>query len=385
VTDIDPRPDAWAQVRRRGQQLHRWTDRAVALAAEHERRHPPGRLTQWRGRRTARRAERAAKRPILAATARPAGGRLRFIPPVAALGVAAVLQIVAMTDLAGGPLATTIAANPQLAEYSRIGYLAGFLLGIAVASCIEGGAAYLMDLYDKHLMARDSTWLLRLGMVVYVGASTGLLHWYLAYRNMPTLVSWVLAGMSGLSLFLWSRGSRWANRIQMRDAGQLDPALPKLPAAAKMLHPWRWLVTLYLTSWDPVATTDEARQRYAQWRSERRSRAEAAVEPAEAPPALAGEPESAPKEPADETESGAPGDDETAAQRVRQDSRTAQEIEDAIRAIAAARPDLSRRRIAALAGASPTKVRAVLGPAAATDPAQPDGAASVPETVGARQ
>jgi hypothetical protein len=228
-----------------------------------------------------------------------------------------------------------------------------------------------MDLYDKHLMARDSTWLLRLGMVVYVGASTGLLHWYLDYRHMPTLVSWVLAGMSGLSLFLWSRGSRWANRVQMRDAGQLDPALPKLPMTAKMLHPWRWLVTLYLTSWEPVATTDEARQRYAEWRTARRTASQDALKALEPSLAPAIEPQSAPDEPADDADSGAPGDDETAAQRARRNKRTAQEIEDAVRTLAAARPDLSRRRIAAIVNTPPTNVRRILGPAALTDVAQP--------------
>lgn len=339
--------DAWDALRNRSRNLSQWTDRAVQLANE---------------------AAADPPKPV-----KGVGGRLRYIPPAAALGVAAVLQVVAMTDLAGGPLATALAANPQTAPYAPAGHLAGLLLGIAVASCVEGGAAYLMDLYDKHLMARDSTWLLRLGMVVYVGASTGLLHWYLNYRHMPVLVSWVLAGMSGLSLFLWSRGSRWANRVQMRDAGQLDPALPKLPMAAKVLHPWRWLVTLYLTSWEPVATTDEARQRYADWRSERRTRTTKPVEAPKPLPAPATEPVSALEESRDDSEAGAPGDDETAAQRVRRDDRTAQEIEDAIRAIAAGRPNLSRRRIAALASCSPTKVRAVLGPATTSDGAQPEG------------
>jgi hypothetical protein len=344
---------AWEALRIRSRGLAQWTDRAVQLANE------------------------AANDPPKPKT--KSGGRLRYIPPVAALGVAAVLQVVAMTDLAGGPLAQALAANPQTARFAWTGYLAGLLLGIAVASCVEGGAAYLMDLYDKHLMARDSTWLLRLGMVVYVGASTGLLHWYLDYRHMPTLVSWVLAGMSGLSLFLWSRGSRWANRVQMRDAGQLDPALPKLPMTAKVLHPWRWLVTLWLTSWEPVATTDEARQRYAEWRSERRTRAAKPIEAPAPVAALPVEPQSAPDTALDNAESSAPGDDETAAQRVRRDERTAQQIEEAIRAIAAGRPELSRRQISVIANCSATKVRAVLGPATAPESAQPDGAASAPE------
>ena len=74
--------------------------------------------------------------------------------------------------------------------------------------------------------------------------------------------------------------------------------------------------------------------------------------PVSAPPALVGEPDL-----------GAAEIDESAGQRVRQDDRTAQEIEDAVRAIHAAQPHLSRRKIAATVLVSPTKVRSILGPA----------------------
>ncbi len=242
-----------------------------------------------------------------------------------------------------------------------------------------------MDLYDKHLMARDSVWLLRLAMVAYVGVSAAVLHWWLAYRELPAIVSWVLAGMSGFALFLWSRGSRWRNRAAMRAAGQLDPALAKLPAAAKLLHPVRWAVTLYLTSWEPVATPEEARARYARWELERRE-TRAARERAKAEPVRieigvpagrdrsavqAARPmESAPDPDPIKADSSAPTDGETAAQRVRTDSRTAQDIESAVRALAAVDPPLSRRQIARIANTSPTTVRNILGPATASEDAQ---------------
>jgi hypothetical protein len=260
------------------------------------------------------------------------------------------------------PSPSSFARNAQLADYAWAGYLAGLLLGIAVASCVEGGAAYLMDLYDKHLMARDSIWLLRLGMVVYVGASAGLLHWYLDFRHMPTLVSWALAGMSGLSLFLWSRGSRWVNRTQMRASGHLDPATPKLPAAAKMWHPWRWLVTQYLISWDPAQTPEEARQRYTDWRTARRTASEPANISGPDAPESDDDTADAPDEDVDQTPDGATLAVETAAQRARQDTRTAQDIEAVVRALATANSTLSRRRIARLANTSPTNVRRILGP-----------------------
>jgi hypothetical protein len=335
---FDSHPDAWEVLRGRSRELaDRTTRRALEIAAKPD-----------------------APAPVPAVPRRES--RLRYVPPVAALGVAAVLQVVAMTDLVGGPVARTLAANPPTAQYAWVGYFAGFLLGCAVASCVEGGAAYLMDLYDKHLLARDSTWALRLGMVVYVGASAGLLHWYLEYRHMPTLVSWVLAGMSGLSLFLWSRGSRWANRREMRAAGQLDPALPKLPMAAKALHPWRSLGVLWVTSWEPVETTEEARRRYAEWRTARRTQTVTAVEAQGLTQTPTSEPETAPDTTPGTADSGAPGDDETAAQRPRQDTRTAQEIEAVVRALALADPAMSRRRIARLASTSATNTRRILGP-----------------------
>jgi hypothetical protein len=350
---FDSHPDAWEVLRGRSRELaDRTTRRALEIAAKPDAPAP--------------------------APAAPRESRLRYVPPVAALGVAAVLQVVAMTDLAGGPLAAALAANPQTARYAALGYLAGFLLGVAVASCVEGGAALLMDLYDRHLMERDSTWVLRLGMVTYVAASTALLHWYLAYRHMPTLVSWVLAGMSGLSLFLWSRGSRWANRVQMRRAKQLDPALPKLPMAAKIWHPWRWLMTLRLISWEPVETTEQARQRYAEWRTARRTQASTADDPDQHLAGDGGGAESAPDDDQEQAEVGAPGGSETAAQRPRQDTRTAQEIESVVRALAAANPGLSRRRIARLAHTSATNARRILGPERTQDAAQPEDPASVP-------
>lgn len=188
-------------------------------------------------------------------------GWLRYVPPAAALGTAFVLQVIIVTDTLGGALAKT--------DLGRFGWALGILFGLSVASCAEGGAAYLMDLYDRHLLARDSVWLLRLAMVVYVAGSAAVIHWWAGTHHLPGALSWLLAGMSASALFLWSRGARWRNRQQMVAAGQIDPALPRLPMSAKVLHPVRWLVTLYLISWSPVAKTDQARARYDTWSANR--------------------------------------------------------------------------------------------------------------------
>jgi hypothetical protein len=67
-----------------------------------------------------------------------------------------------------------------------------------------------------------------------------------------------------------------------------------------------------------------------------------------------------PSAPGASSDSGAAVAAEPPAQRVRQGQRTAQDIEAAVRAIRAARPDLSQRRIAALAGTSPTNAGRIL-------------------------
>jgi hypothetical protein len=200
---------------------------------------------------------------------RPQARWLRYAPPVAALSVAFCLQTVAVTDTVGTALAATetgtgIGADP------RVWYLLAGLLGVAVATSIEAGAAYLMALYDRHLRARDSVWQLRLGMIGYVAVSAAVIHWWLGTRGLPQMVAWMLAGMSASALWLWSRGSRWAQRQEMIEAGQIDPALPRLPTVAKVLHPIRWIATVWLISWEPVTTTDQARARYRHWAATRR-------------------------------------------------------------------------------------------------------------------
>jgi hypothetical protein len=196
------------------------------------------------------------------------GDWLRFVPPVAALGTAFVLQVAAMTDTVGGALHD---------QYGMWAYIGAGLLGLSVASCAEGGAAYLMDLYDKHLLAGDSVWMLRLTMLAYVGASAGVIHWWTGHRHLPTVISWVLAAMSASALYLWSRGARWRRRDVMRKAGLIDTAMPRFSMAAKIWHPIRWINTVRLISWEPARTTAEARVRYETWKRAKGGRKPGAV------------------------------------------------------------------------------------------------------------
>ncbi|MCY1141399.1 DUF2637 domain-containing protein [Actinoplanes sp. Pm04-4] len=80
-----------------------------------------------------------------------------------------------------------------------------------------------------------------------------------------------------------------------------------------------------------------------------------------------------------QVESGSPQADEPAAQPARQDPRTAQEIETAVRAIWQANPGLSQRKIAAAAGTSPTNAGRIIREAKAAAAAQATRPNSEPE------
>jgi hypothetical protein len=147
------------------------------------------------------------------------------------------------------------------------------LLGIGRRLLLRGAAAYLMDLYDKHLMAQDSVGVLRLAMVGYVAASAGVIHWWLADSG-PSgdRDSGCWPGCRPAALFLWSRGSRWRHRAAMRAAGQLDPAMPQIPMAAKVFHPVAGSSRCTWFRGSRPATPAEARDRYEQWSTDRAAR-----------------------------------------------------------------------------------------------------------------
>src|SRR4051812_23667916 len=162
MIDTEADTEAWRAASERLKGMSRWTDKATALAAESLSVAPAGVFARWRGRRLRAKAEAIdAARTVAVAKARakateqamattPRASRVRYIAPVAALGTAAVMQVAVMTDTFGGRLAAALAASPrpELVSHSWLGWLAGVMLGLAVAACAEGGAAHLMDLYD---------------------------------------------------------------------------------------------------------------------------------------------------------------------------------------------------------------------------------------------
>lgn len=216
-------------------------------------------------------APAAVELPVLEQTERSDGqtthlSRLRFVPPFASLGLSAIMQVVIVTDLLGSALVRRYDTNAD-DKFAFFALAAAF--GIGIACALEGSAAYILDLYKKHLLAQDSTMTLRGLLVVYVSGSAGLIHWWTNQRGLPWEMALVLSGLAASSIVLWIMGSKWENRVQMKANGQLDPAMPRLSTAAKAFHPVRWIRTMALTSWDPVQTTAEARERHAVWLADR--------------------------------------------------------------------------------------------------------------------
>lgn len=93
--------------------------------------------------------------------------------------------------------------------------------------------------------------------------------------------------------------------------------------------------------------------------------------PAPAKPPVFLAPVSAPPAPPEAPVSGAPAGDDLAGQKVRQDTRSAQQIEAVVRAVKSADPSLSQRKVAEVAMVSPTTVRRILQAVQEDEVAQP--------------
>jgi hypothetical protein len=179
------------------------------------------------------------------------------------------MQVIIVTDLLGSALIDRYDTNR---DDKLIFFGLAVLFGVGIATALEGSAAYILDLYRRHLLAQDSTLSLRLLLVVYVSGSAVMIHWWADKRGLPWELATVLSGLAASSILLWIMGAKWTNRETMRRNGQLDRAMPRLSTAAKVWHPVRWVMTLWLTSWEPAQTTAEARSRYAAWSADREAR-----------------------------------------------------------------------------------------------------------------
>ncbi len=129
-------------------------------------------------------------------------------------------------------LQEAIGAVPPLAALGLAGYYQteiahdvlhfGYPWAVVPAAAIEGGAAYCAVLYDRHLVAGDSTIPLRLGMLGYAAGSSALLAWHAHSTGKPWQISVALGLLTLSAMFLWGRRGKWRKRALLRDKGLLD-------------------------------------------------------------------------------------------------------------------------------------------------------------------
>jgi len=223
---------------------------------------------------------------------------------------------------------------------------AGLALALGFAAALELIGVFLATMADEAEYRRQPAGGIRLGSYA-VGLVSGALN--LSHWGFTTAAAAAFGFLSAVSPFLWGIYSR------VRRGRPIAPS-------RRFWHPIRSVRLLRFMAWhgltDELAAIDAMASRDA-----------AVAQPDPAPVALPAPsapvflpPISAPPADGDERGFGADEPEDRAGQRVRQDTRTAQEIETAVRAMRAADPDVSQRKIAAAVLVSPSKVRRILAP-----------------------
>lgn len=139
-----------------------------------------------------------------------------LVPPLSAIGVAAVFQ--------------TQTINAVFGWWWCFAWLP--------AACIEGGAMYFGFLYERHLVAGDSTLAPRVWMLICAGISCATIYWHVTVQlQKPWQMAAVVGGMAALSLALWMRRSKWKRRELLRDRGLLDAQAPRFSLARWIFCP----------------------------------------------------------------------------------------------------------------------------------------------------
>lgn len=114
-------------------------------------------------------------------------------------------------------------------------------VALAATCALEGGVWKLSRLYEKTLVAGDSTIALRAGIGGYLALISGLIYWHATRGNTgtpgSTLPAVGVAVMSALGVYIWSRTARWARRRELHAMGRVDTQAPKFAALAWVLCP----------------------------------------------------------------------------------------------------------------------------------------------------
>lgn len=223
---------------------------------------------------------------------------------------------------------------------------AGLALALGFAAALELIGVFLATMADEAEARRQPAGGIRLGSyaVGLVSGGLNLSHW-----GVLTAAAAAFGFLSAVSPFLWGIYSRVRRGQPIAPSRRFWHPVGSIRLIRHMA--WRGL-TDELAAIEAMAAVGAA---VAQPDPEPAPTPVPTVPvflpPVSAPPAL----DAAPDLGADET-------DEPAGQKVRQDARSAQEIEGAVRAMRAADPKVSQRKIAAAVLVSPSTVRRILAP-----------------------
>ncbi|WP_407566844.1 hypothetical protein [Polymorphospora sp. A560] len=120
------------------------------------------------------------------------------------------------------------------------------VIALAATCALEGGVWKLGRLYEKTLVAGDSTIAIRIGIGIYLALISGLIYWHADHEakaagrtdlGTDALPAFGVAVMSALGVYIWSRTARWQRRKELVAAGRVDRQAPKFAALAWALTP----------------------------------------------------------------------------------------------------------------------------------------------------
>lgn len=236
-TPTDPAPTPTEPTIKPVGRVQQWRDRKSAAAADRQTR-----TDQTRAAAIAAATHRATDRPTTTHTdateddIAPVPTSLKWvgiwldrtfgaIPLAAPLIVSGAYTMQVFTD-------KPIEANP--------------LVALAATCALEGGVWKLSRLYEKTLVAGDSTMALRLGIGFYLSIISGLIYWHADHQaqvkgheelGADALPAFGVAVMSALGVYIWSRTARWMRRRELHAAGRIDTQAPKFAALSWVLCP----------------------------------------------------------------------------------------------------------------------------------------------------
>jgi hypothetical protein len=225
-------------------------------SAQQPTRKAPGRFRQWRTRRAetanghkapAVTADQAA---AVLATYRPTGKPSRVVESPDDIAPMPrwmkVLGVWIDRTFGAIPLAAPliVSGDYTMQVFTAAPINAHPLVALAATCALEGGVWKLSRLYEKTLVAGDSTIALRAGIGVYLALISGLIYWHAGATTSgnrltaeSTLPAVGVAVMSALGVYIWSRTARWARRRELHAMGRVDTQAPKFAAMAWVLCP----------------------------------------------------------------------------------------------------------------------------------------------------